>query len=113
MNTRATLDWRQHPRGEDACPQEVRDQSVTTGELSSHLAQKPRARDLRLRCFKQCSGGRTRTPNDWTRTSSVTDYTTPEGGSEHVTWSRATARLGRRSGLHDELVIVRDGADDK
>ena len=24
------------------------------------------------------SGGRTRTPNGWTRTSSVTDYTTPE-----------------------------------
>ena len=25
-----------------------------------------------------CSGGRTRTPNDWTRTSCVANYTTPE-----------------------------------
>src|SRR5947209_6513946 len=25
-----------------------------------------------------CSGGRTRTPNDWTRTSCVADYTTPD-----------------------------------
>ena len=27
------------------------------------------------------SGGRTRTPNNWTRTSCVADYTTPEGGA--------------------------------
>ncbi len=28
------------------------------------------------------SGARTRTPNNWTRTSCVTDYTTPEGLSQ-------------------------------
>jgi hypothetical protein len=27
---------------------------------------------------RRCSGGRTRTLNNWTRTSRVADYTTPE-----------------------------------
>ena len=37
-------------------------------------------------------GGRTRTPNDWTRTSSVADYTTPEGGRHPTRRSRPIAR---------------------
>ena len=33
------------------------------------------------------SGGRTRTPNNWTRTRRVTDYTTPERASRHLSWA--------------------------
>src|SRR6476620_531920 len=53
------------------------------------------------------SGGRTRTPNDWTRTSCVTDYTTPEWADGHDSnWTRRRAHgvrpLGR--GLPVEVV---------
>jgi hypothetical protein len=43
-----------------------------------------------------CSGGRTRTPNDWTRTSSVTDYTTPEGGADTLSARRRAAHTIER-----------------
>src|SRR5216683_1301358 len=38
-----------------------------------------RSRGTAIHRAPVCSGGRTRTPNDWTRTSCVADYTTPEG----------------------------------
>src|SRR5580704_18867612 len=34
--------------------------------------------------FRRCSGGRTRTLNNWTRTSRVADYTTPEWVDDQV-----------------------------
>ena len=54
-----------------------------------------------------CSGGRTRTPNDWTRTSCVAYYTTPEGGrlnlparpvASHPDCLRRWGEGGRRPG---------------
>ena len=47
------------------CPRPLDD----GGEIFSCAGEKP---------SRVSSGGRTRTPNDWTRTSCVTDYTTPE-----------------------------------
>src|SRR5215218_7361407 len=40
------------------------------------------------------SGGRTRTPNDWTRTSCVANYTTPEGGPRRASMMVAGADRG-------------------
>src|SRR5271155_1224133 len=38
--------------------------------------------------FRRCSGGRTRTLNNWTRTSRVADYTTPEWVDDQVSRGR-------------------------
>src|SRR5262245_7413093 len=60
------------------------------------------------------SGGRTRTLNDWTRTSSVADYTTPEGGSDtlpsrrhgsHVPSARWVVGRDRRLDLVLDVVV--------
>src|ERR671917_1241777 len=40
------------------------------------------------------SGGRTRTPNDWTRTSCVANSTTPEGGAETLPGAVARSHVG-------------------
>src|ERR671917_1215742 len=53
------------------------------------------------------SGGRTRTPNDWTRTSCVANYTTPEGGAETLPGAVTRSHVGRligRDGLVDLLL---------
>ncbi len=44
--------------------------------------------------IRRCSGGRTRTLNNWTRTSRVADYTTPEWVDDQV--SRAIGGRQRR-----------------
>ena len=57
-------------------------------------ARSPAGRDRgRPSC---CSGGRTRTPNNWTRTSCVADYTTPEGGTGRLANPPADAHPYRR-----------------
>src|ERR1700728_1404668 len=38
--------------------------------------------------IRRCSGGRTRTLNNWTRTSRVADYTTPEWVDDQVSRAR-------------------------
>src|ERR1700733_7457046 len=48
---------------------------------------------------RRCSGGRTRTLNNWTRTSRVADYTTPEWVGVHN--SRAPAPTRRSDGPTD------------
>src|SRR5580700_3907386 len=45
--------------------------------------------------FRRCSGGRTRTLNNWTRTSRVADYTTPEWVENQI--SRPNAGLAKPS----------------
>src|SRR5579863_8220230 len=51
------------------------------------------------RMVPPCSGGRTRTLNNWTRTSRVADYTTPEGWTfrlaEHLPVTPRPRDLGR------------------
>ncbi len=62
------------------CPRPLDD----GGEIFSCAGEKP---------SRVSSGGRTRTPNDWTRTSCVTDYTTPERVDGQT--SRTPARHGK------------------
>src|SRR6185437_5076717 len=47
---------------------------------------------------RRCSGGRTRTLNNWTRTSRVADYTTPEWVDVQISRATRRGRSVRRPG---------------
>src|SRR5580658_7733041 len=52
---------------------------------------------------RRCSGGRTRTLNNWTRTSRVADYTTPEWVGVQISRaarSRSSALSARAAALY-------------
>src|SRR3984957_20573047 len=52
---------------------------------------------------RRCSGGRTRTLNNWTRTSRVADYTTPEWVGHQVSRAR---RSGEPPWCRPELGVM-------
>src|SRR4051794_18877946 len=82
----------------------VRDQSVTTDELSSHLAQKPQARDLRLHFRAVARGGGLEPPMTGPEPAVLPITPPPKGGADTI-----PERLGGAggSGHDDEIVDVR------
>lgn len=63
----------------------------------------------------QSSGGRTRTPNKWTRTTRVTNYTTPEGRVNVTGWERGGTKphRGAQSGSapSSQPAVIDDAAN--
>ena len=90
---RGQIDSRTHGRRASTAPSgQARrcDQLVTSRRRSASRAG-AQAADLGSDADRRGSGGRTRTPNDWTRTSCVTDYTTPERAGRNPTERPAAA----------------------